>query len=365
MTDYRDDIILLLDDIYAAVLDPTSWLNVSNRLLELLDADFSHMMITDFHDENYHFNVKRKKPRRNHQQNIFHSQALNRYLQDKPAGTIVPCQDDQQIAALLIDTECSEFIAIHIPLKSHHIGWYLFGREQGKQGFSDQQQELLRLLTPHIARTYHITGNLSYSNQISNFVVETLNQVNAGIVILTAGGKVISVNQTAENYIQQGDISVVDNRLVLVNEQAAQELEDILYRPIASPADDQGFFIQYQRECGRQIYLSCIPQKAADDSRYWMPDAPKAHMVIFISDSETLIDLPWEKLKAVFSFTATEAKVARQLVNGASTEDIANNLGIATNSVRFHLKNCFSKAEVTSQVELVGLLLRTLSKLPG
>ena len=366
MPDYRDDVIVLLDAIYQAVLEPTSWRSVSAHLLELLDADFSHMLITDFFNDAYDFGVERDADGQwqTHQHRIFDNDALRTFLHRQPANSVV-CSGGQDTPdnLLTVKQPCAEFIATYIELANEHVGWYMFGRRQAANGFSEAQKGLLTQLIPHLGRTYRITANLSYSNQMNSFVVETLNQVSAGIVILSGGGDVISVNDAAEYYIRQGDIRIEDGRLVLVNREASRQLDELLHRPIANPAE-KSFFIQYQRESGRQLFLACQPQKTTGDGGYWMPEAPKAQMVIFITDSESLIDLPWEKLKAIFSFTAAEANVARLLVNGATTEDIANTLGIATNSVRFHLKNCFSKAQVTSQVELVGLLLRTIAKLP-
>lgn len=61
-------------------------------------------------------------------------------------------------------------------------------------------------------------------------------------------------------------------------------------------------------------------------------------------------------LEALFDLTAAEAKVATQLVKGLSVSEIALRQGVASNTVRMHLKSIFAKTGVHRQAELVGLL---------
>jgi DNA-binding CsgD family transcriptional regulator len=48
------------------------------------------------------------------------------------------------------------------------------------------------------------------------------------------------------------------------------------------------------------------------------------------------------------------------LVNGKSTSEIAQILNVNINTVRYHLKSCYVKAQVNNQAELVGLVLRVM-----
>jgi DNA-binding CsgD family transcriptional regulator len=113
------------------------------------------------------------------------------------------------------------------------------------------------------------------------------------------------------------------------------------------------------------MYLYCIPHllsQGPNHSEWRLSDG--AQNVIFITDDARHIALPLDILKSIYHLTSSESRVVQLLVNGQSTDDIAKILDINVNSVRFHLKNCFQKTQVTNQAELVGLILRSLGNLP-
>ena len=59
---------------------------------------------------------------------------------------------------------------------------------------------------------------------------------------------------------------------------------------------------------------------------------------------------------AEMELTPAEERVCRLVVLGKSNRSIASELGISPNTVRVHLRNVFSKCEVSSRGELTAKL---------
>ncbi len=61
-------------------------------------------------------------------------------------------------------------------------------------------------------------------------------------------------------------------------------------------------------------------------------------------------------LQALFDLTPAEARIASQITEGKSIEQISLATGLSQNTVRTHLKSVFQKTGVERQAELVSLL---------
>jgi DNA-binding CsgD family transcriptional regulator len=68
-----------------------------------------------------------------------------------------------------------------------------------------------------------------------------------------------------------------------------------------------------------------------------------------------------ELLQALFDLTPAEARLAGQLTQGNSIEQIALSNNLSHNTLRTHLKSVFSKTGVQRQAELVSLLGMTIA----
>ena len=73
--------------------------------------------------------------------------------------------------------------------------------------------------------------------------------------------------------------------------------------------------------------------------------------------SEDRVNQPTDQLKYLHGFTPREADIVKRLLQGMSTADIADELGIKRSTIRFHLKSIYAKTWTHSQVELVERLL--------
>jgi DNA-binding CsgD family transcriptional regulator len=84
-------------------------------------------------------------------------------------------------------------------------------------------------------------------------------------------------------------------------------------------------------------------------------EVPRA--LVFLNDP----DLPPRPrahiLHSLYGLSPLQVKLADLLLSGSSVKEAARNLRVTESSARFHLKVIYRKAGVSSQVELVRLLL--------
>ena len=179
------------------------------------------------------------------------------------------------------------------------------------------------------------------------------------VVLLDRDAQVLRVNSGAERLLGV-DYKIVNRRLCSVYGKATAVLNSALnaliesnelsfvFPPILLPRTNQGPLL-------------------ADATR---PPAICQHMgapcqaVLVLIDPSTRYLPPELHLKAFFSLSTAEARLAQLIASGEALEVAADHLGISKHTARAQLKAVFAKTSVHRQGELVSLLTK-LSDLPS
>jgi DNA-binding CsgD family transcriptional regulator len=88
-----------------------------------------------------------------------------------------------------------------------------------------------------------------------------------------------------------------------------------------------------------------------------------AAVALFITDPDAVVRTDPQHVRGLFGLTPTESKVAIALMQGASLENAAEQLGMRVQTARVHLKRIFGKTETGRQGELIRLLLTSTAAL--
>ncbi len=367
-----------LELIYDSVSDPRGWEAFSKRMMEVLEADYSHTLITDFQTPSHNYGALVSRETGNvkaYERVVFNEDNLKIILDQQCEATAFLAKEflhkisDNGFSIddiFLFPDNSSNFIASFIRTRQDpaYSVLHIYGRPANQDWFSKEHLDFLNTLAGHIKKAYSLSINISHTAELNSFISRTLNHVATGVFIISHRGGVLSMNELAEKYIQDGEFKIVGKKLIINAADATQKLNDALER-IAASDEPSGEYVQYVNHQGKKFFLSCLPHtgnKGAVNREWRLSDG--AQCIVFVTDEKNSIELPWEKLKNLYGLTEAESNVVSMLVNGSSTEDIAENMKINPNSVRYHLKNCFSKTFVNNQAELVGLILRTLGNLP-
>jgi DNA-binding CsgD family transcriptional regulator len=117
------------------------------------------------------------------------------------------------------------------------------------------------------------------------------------------------------------------------------------------------------RKDGQPSFTMLLAPIAGDAGRASLMDTgrqPRA--ILFIKDPGRDARSVAARLATRFRLTGSESALANAIIAGKRLSDHAKERGLSINTVRFHLRSIFSKTGVTSQSELVALVLREASE---
>jgi DNA-binding CsgD family transcriptional regulator len=81
-------------------------------------------------------------------------------------------------------------------------------------------------------------------------------------------------------------------------------------------------------------------------------------VILCATDPDMGVAAPEDRLRALFGFTAAEAKIAIELLAGCDPALIAERKSVSVNTVRVHVARIMAKTETNRQADLVRLLER-------
>ncbi|HSQ69299.1 MAG TPA: LuxR C-terminal-related transcriptional regulator [Steroidobacteraceae bacterium] len=178
-----------------------------------------------------------------------------------------------------------------------------------------------------------------------------LDQLNRGVILLGADGRVVDANACALALIRARDGLAVRHGRLAFSDKAVNGRVAALLETMTPPGEAPVINVsaQIKRPGGERphrVVVLPIP-RPADDS---------AMFVVFVYPGSGAARVSRDLLKQLYSFTRAEADVASELFAGHSVEQVARTLHVSPNTVRTHLKRIFSKCEVQSQAELMHVL---------
>lgn len=212
-------------------------------------------------------------------------------------------------------------------------------------------EELARLdaIRPHLARAAALSTRLNLER--AKAIVEALGQAGMPAAVLGVGDRVLAANEAIQALPQQ-IVFLAHGKLGLADPASNQLLATTLTALGRRENPNSIPLPPVEEAVAGVLHVLPLPGSARD-----IFNGAKALLIV------TQLDRPAsptaELLTGLFDLTVSEAKVARGLSEGHSTEEIATALGLSRETVRFYLKGVFAKTGVSRQTELVALLSGT------
>jgi DNA-binding CsgD family transcriptional regulator/PAS domain-containing protein len=223
------------------------------------------------------------------------------------------------------------------------------GRRYGKDAI-----ELLSAITPHLQRAIRVAKQLRELDADRRALAGALDVLTTGVVLVDAKRRVIRTNRVAEAILTRADgLSVRDGRLCATRPADTAALEQRIERVGAAPAVDRAFegYLSVARPSRRRSLLVLVAPLGTREREHL-----GARAIVLITDPEAAPSLPADALRAVFGLTHAEARLAVLLAGGATLREAADQLGMAFNTARHHLRNLLARTDTRRQSELVRLL---------
>jgi DNA-binding CsgD family transcriptional regulator len=231
--------------------------------------------------------------------------------------------------------------------------------------FSKSETRLLQLMMPHLARALEVHRHASATELHRRQAEEALNQLDEGFMILSADGRVMFANRTAEQVLHRRDgIMLQSGKLAACLPASDGPLQRLIGRAGGRASDRAsariGGALRINRGPGRRP-LQVLTVPLPRDPQSLLLSSPQSDVLLLLIDPEQRRPPPREAFKALHGLTDAEARLACGLLEGDRLEDYADRAGISLNTARTHLKAIFAKTDTNRQATLVRLLSRTLS----
>lgn len=202
---------------------------------------------------------------------------------------------------------------------------------------------------PHLARSAHLAARLGLKQAQS--VAATLSVVGLPAAVMRADKRVVAVNGQFEALAPRIDTTAQD-RLIVKDPNADSLLQAELEK--TSPADTplvRSIPVPASEGCPPfVVHLTPVRREARDIFG-------QAHWIAIVTEVVADGTMPDAGiLQGLFDLTAAEARVARNLLEGATASHIARTNEVSITTVRSHIQSILSKTGVSRQVDLIHLL---------
>jgi DNA-binding CsgD family transcriptional regulator len=247
-----------------------------------------------------------------------------------------------------------------MPGRSSRKGHFaLLGVQRGadRRAFKRSEIQTLEGITPHLGRALQLRRTFVRLGVKVDALVETIDRLAAGIIVLGSEGGEIHVNSAAR------EIAARNDGLWLDRTGALHAAERALVRICADvrAGGAGGIVCVPRREEARPYAVLAAPLPAGAALAGAERGAPS--LLVVIHDPDARSAAAPESIAAIFSLPDATARLIAALAEGVEAKSYAEQQGITMDAVKFHLKTAFAKTGLRSQARLLQAVARALADL--
>ena len=253
----------------------------------------------------------------------------------------------QSLQERLAQLGLGKFLGCLVPFDDNEFVALALHREVGTPGdFSAYQLERLAQLQHHFTKAARLSGLVARGRVLGNVMDSTLNRLRFGVIVCRIDGHVIWANSLAEAMLSRNpQLRLHNGRLYCTSSARQQQLAQALTN---------------QSREARPTWLRLdsghgLLQIALQKLHNTREDGP--FFIVAVSDGQSYGQVAPEALQELFGLTTAEARLASAFAAGATLENYASARGIGLGTVRYQIKQVFSKSGAKSQADLMRRIL--------
>jgi DNA-binding CsgD family transcriptional regulator/PAS domain-containing protein len=364
----------LVEAIYASALNPAQWTTVGQLLAEATGSLLAGVGILDAStsqfEQVYGYGIPEGY--------------FERYAETVPLNPLLPYAtlgqpgDFVVNSAIISEAEQMEtpfYEAFMKPLglrdsmilvclrSGPRVAFLAINRAIGQPLYGEAEQDLLRLLSPHICRAFTICDVFDLRAVKTEGLEAALDGLTAGVFLIDAHGQVLHMNRAAEGMAQSGrSVMVRDGQLWPVNATSRGTLSATFVRGstfgLSRATEESAIALETEDGGGTGMMATLLP---LGRPIAWAERAPyAAAWAVFVQDPRVATPLPGEAFGRLYRLTPAELRVALALAPGLTPEQAATMLGLSPATVRSHVQRIFTKTGTNRQADLVRLMMATM-----
>lgn len=230
--------------------------------------------------------------------------------------------------------------------------------------FGASEQNMLRLLVPHISRSLGTMYRLRSADKQVAASVAVLDRISRGIILFDARGQVTHLNHYAADLLAATDVIRIETTiggaryLAVADPRKQRQLESMLagalaVGPVPVAHFNKGLLLPC-RDSGFPMVLS-LSRLSAANALGSGTDQPSA--IGFLNALNAAVCVNFTLLRDAFALTPMECRLVGELCAGRSITEVAQRHDLSPLTLRDQLKTVFAKTGVHRQVDLVRLAL--------
>ena len=364
----------LLDLIYRAVADPSEWPETLTRVSDHLGA-VGGMLVYAPAGRGRYLNVLGRHPeelaeivRRHYVWNPW-TNAMKRVAFGKAvaANSLVPA------GAITRTGFYADVLAPQAIVDMVNVSHRAMALDGGVGGFGfsfsarsaermDENVRRVQRLTPHLSRALEATLKLGHFADGNRQLARVLQSMPNPALLLDGHGRITSANPAAELLLRMNDGLAFDRsrglQLTATFPADVAGLSRVLAQALdvaAGTGTELGEPLRLIRPSGAAPLL-VLPVPLPPPAFALWEMLEQARVLVLIIDPSAQSRTAAITIQTTFGLTAAEARVAVLIGSGLSGPQTAAMLGISHSTVKTHLKRCFEKTGVHSQVGLARIL---------
>lgn len=245
-----------------------------------------------------------------------------------------------------------------------HVSELVVMHHEGKGLATEREIQLAALLLPHLRRSVTISGVLDAKELERDYLAETLDRIDVGVILTAEDGSVLHSNTAGTEILRESTILLVDRGALATRRPAATRE---LRRAISLAGRDEtrvgsaGIAVRLDGTDAAPASAHVLPLISSMSRK---PGPNKAVAAVFIGRPPK-----WEAaaklVSSTFGLTAAEKRVLTELLSGNTLTAAARSLDISVNTAKCQLNCIFSKTGVHRQPDLARLAMQTITMQPN
>jgi DNA-binding CsgD family transcriptional regulator len=226
-----------------------------------------------------------------------------------------------------------------------------------RNGLVDEEaRRRMRLISPHIRRSVVIGKVLDMRRTEADTFADTLDGLNAGVFFVASCGHIVHANKAGAAMLASGQVVCANrDRLVAANPQFNEALAEAV---AAAAKDDialsaKGISMPLVARDGENYVAHVLPLTSGERQRASASFAATA--AVFVHAAALKPTSAPDVIAKTFKLTPTELRTFLAVVEVGGVPEVAQELGISSNTVKTHLQRIFSKTGANRQADLVKL----------
>lgn len=355
----------LLDDLYEHATGPDQWPDFLGKFAGLFGTDTATIRVTDLNDPVVYQSYTagfRQSINQFYETGAVEKDPFRETLATSPLGKAV-------VSTSIIsdrDFERSEhyqkifrpngnFYALGTQFERQdtqamHIGVH---RPKSKGAFTDEEQTVLELFSPHLRRACGLARLMSDLNQAATAAHHALDQLPFGVWHMDGKARVQWMNTSAEEALATHTygLGLQNNRLKIHSGNTRGALGEMTRRLINNQSLTETLRLGQTGAC------LVMMQSCQSDTGFHIGQALVPRILCFLLDSGRPAQLNQKHLTTLYQLTPAEYRLVSLLVNGMDVNEASALLQISPHTGRTQLKSIMQKAGVNRQTTLQRKLL--------